>query len=81
MEWILEILKVIVIPLIVLMWVSLNRKVDRSMDKEICKHKHDTLKGRLDRDDVKFDNINRKLDDIKDTLVRLDTTIQLNRGV
>ena len=80
MEWIQWILRVILIPFMMLMWVSLNKKIDKNMNKELCEEKHNTLKTRLDRDDDKFDKIDKKLDDIKETLIKLDTTIKLNRN-
>lgn len=77
MEWIPWLLRVVVIPLLIVMWVSINKRVDKMMDKELCEQKHNTLKSRLDQDDIKFDKIDKKLDDIKETLVKLDTTIKL----
>lgn len=75
--WIQWLLKVIVIPLLVVMWVSINKKIDKSMDKELCDEKHNTLKTRLDKDDEKFNEISQKLDRIIVNITKLETTLTI----
>jgi len=76
--WIQWVMKFVVIPLIAVMWISLSRKVDKSMNRELCDQRHYTLKSRLDGDDTKFDKITEKLDVIKELVIKLDT-MSLNK--
>jgi len=75
--WVQWILRAIVIPLILIMWVTMNKKIEKSVDSSLCEEKHKNLNKLLDKDDEKLEIIDKKLDSIKQTLVKLDTTIEL----
>ena len=74
-QWIIA---VMVFPIMFSLYTTLNRRISYKENKDMCVEKHNNLKTRLDKDDILFEKIDRKLDVIQASIVRLDTTLKMN---
>lgn len=53
-----------------------TRKMDKLVPKDLCKSKCSEVDRRLNRGESKFDCMDKKLDEIKEVVIRIDTKLE-----